>query len=219
VRPGWYFSTSRVFLSAFEVPMKPMLLILTIVLCAAATVQAAETRLSNGIIVSDAFTGSLAPYVLEGCSPEMTDEQFASYANRLNKGELYLAKERYAKYLVDRGDLKYEDVYSSTRNTDTQFGGGHGMGGMGGAGGYLGYGVNGFGSGYGVTLNPGGNGYGQGFQGNNGASFEGNRMSELEKFTSRKFRHIYPDLNDNGGGPVTIINPYCADYWRKQAAK
>lgn len=198
--------------------MKPILLIVTLVLCAAAATQAAETRLPNGVIVSEAFIGSRAPYVLEGCSAEMTDEQFASYARRLNAGELYLAKERYASYLVARGDLRSEELYSSTKNTNTQFGGGHGLNGLGGAGGYLGYGAHGISSGYGVTLNQGG-GYGQGLNGNNGASFEGNRMSELETFTSRKYRHTYPDMNDNGGGPVTIINPYCADYWRKQVAK
>lgn len=194
-----------------------VLILLSVCPCFAGN-QDSVVHLSNGVTVSASFMGDRTPIKFDHDPAGMTDAEFAEFAKWINESARMAAQERYARYLVARGDLKYEDLYSSTKSTATQFGGGHGMGGLGGAGGYLGYGTGGIGSGYGVTLNPGGN-YGQGFQGNNGASFEGNRMSELEHFTSRKYRHTFPDLNDNGGGPVTIINPYCAQYWRERAAK
>ena len=33
--------------------------------------------------------------------------------------------------------------------------------------------------------------------------------------TTSTTQSMLPDLKDIGGGPVTVINPYCYDYWRQ----
>ncbi len=42
---------------------------------------------------------------------------------------------------------------------------------------------------------------------------QGNTSSNFQ-IDSYLYEQRFPDMNDTGGGPITIINPYCLDYWR-----
>lgn len=41
------------------------------------------------------------------------------------------------------------------------------------------------------------------------------RSNDTSQYGSQRWTHTFRDLNDGGGGPITIINPYCASYFRK----
>jgi hypothetical protein len=40
-------------------------------------------------------------------------------------------------------------------------------------------------------------------------------MSGSYSNTTSTTETTFPDMNDTGGGPVTVINPYCYDYWNQ----
>jgi hypothetical protein len=40
-------------------------------------------------------------------------------------------------------------------------------------------------------------------------------MSSSYSNTTSSTETVLPDMNDAGGGSVTIINPYCHDYWKQ----
>ena len=130
----------------------------------------------------------------------MTPEQFRLFCNYHNAKQIADAKVRHQEYLSERGPMPVTQTTRSSGSTNTRRGGGYGMGGFGGAGGYLGYGGGG-GSGLGLG------GFGGGGVGNNMSSSYSNTTSTTET--------TFPDMNDTGGGPVTVINPYCHGYWKQ----
>jgi hypothetical protein len=91
--------------------------------------------------------------------------------------------------------------------------GGSGFGGLGSGFGELGSGFGGYGSGFG--------GFGSGF-GRFGSGYGGygSRFGGLgglsSSFQTRSYDLEFPDMNDTGGGTVTLFNPYCHSYWAKQ---
>jgi len=160
---------------------------------------AKEWKLSNGVTVSDAIP---APEVTFKKSPaKMTDQEFGEMAVKRNKANELNAAKRHKAYLAERGPLATKDRSGSSSSATQQFGGGYGAGGMGGYGGYLGYGNH-------VFPNYGGQSGGQ-----------GNRISTESSSSSYSYTQTYPDLNDNGGGPVTYINPYCRKYFADRESK
>jgi hypothetical protein len=148
----------------------------------------------SGIIVHD------GPYI-EPLPPEtqdMTPAEFERWAIRENARASLEAKKQAALARMQRKDrtgIQLAHYTESSGSSRTQYGGGYGAGGVGGAGGYLGYG-NQVSSGFG--------GIGRGF-----ANFTGNNMQNTHQDTGRSYDMTWPDLDDNGGGPLLIINPYC----------
>jgi len=126
----------------------------------------------------------------------MTPEQWYLAANAYNARQLAEAKQRHNQYIQQRGPLQTAIISQSGSTSTTRVGGGYGMGGFGGSGGYLGYGTN-------VDGVAGGNAFGTG----DGAS-QGNTLRRESSQHSKSYRHTYPDLNDNGGGPVMFLNPF-----------
>ena len=167
------------------------------------------------IIVTDNIPAEKLPAFIK----EMTAKEFKSWAEKHNEQQYARAAQRHEDYVLNRGPLLTMNLASSSASHTTRFGGGYGAGGVGGAGGYLGYGNNSgtnFGGvsygGYGGFGGYGGGGYG-GF--GNGASFNGNTIRTTDTSDSQSWVKTFPDLNDGGGGPVMLINPYCFDYWRQ----
>jgi hypothetical protein len=166
-------------------------------------IQAAEQRLSNGVIVSDEVP---APKITLDADPnKMTASEFAEYAKKYNANQFAAAKKRHAKYLKDRGSLQTQDRWESSSSSTTRVGGGYGLGGFGGAGGYLGNDTN-------IDGLSGGNSY---FNGSDAGASKGNTIRTESSSSGSSYTHTFPDLNDTGGGPVTVINPFCHDYWKK----
>ena len=85
---------------------------------------------------------------------------------------------------------------------------GSGFGGFGSGYGGLGSGYGGFGSGYG-GFGSGYGGFGSGY-----GRFGGGLNSS---FQIRSYQITFPDLNDKGGGSVSLVNPFCPPTWAKQA--
>lgn len=177
--------------------MRPTLLLLALVLALQSTLLAGETNLPNGITVSDQYSADLTPLVFDAEPGDMTRAQFAEWANKRNEKQLSDAQVRHEKYLKERGPLQIKAITGGSGSSRTQYGGGYGAGGFGGYGGYLGYGNH-------TGMNYGGQ-----------AGQQGNTISSTRSESSYSYTNTYPDLNDAGGGPVTFINPYCRDYWKK----
>lgn len=184
-----------------------ILIVLTLILLATIkSTEAADIVLSNGITVSDRI---VAPKVKfdDIDLANASKEEFAAWCAKYNEKQLADAKVRHDKYLAERGPMPTKIVSGSSGSSNTRVGGGYGAGGFGGAGGYLGYGNTVGGGGYG--------GGGGGYYSMGNASI-GNNTSSGYSTNSYSFEQKYPDMNDNGGGPVTYINPYCHDYWVAQ---
>ena len=157
---------------------------------------------TNGVIVSEPYDCDLSPVEFDQDPAQMTPERFRLFCNQHNAKQIADAKVRHQEYLSERGPMPVTQTTRSSGSTNTRRGGGYGMGGFGGAGGYLGYGGGG-GGGFGLGLG----GFGAGGVGNNMSSSYSNTTSTTET--------TFPDMNDTGGGPVTVINPYCYDYWKQ----
>lgn len=173
-----------------------VLVVLTVAITSPA--QATDILLPNGITVSDT---PAAPKVKFDKPPsEMTDAEFEAWCEKYNTQQVADAKVRHEEYLRERGPMPTMNRSGSSGNSTIQYGGGYGMGGFGGYGGYLGYGNH-------TGFNYGGQ-----------AGQQGNRISTERSDSSYSYTQTYPDLNDCGGGPITIINPYCRKYWAEHAA-
>jgi hypothetical protein len=164
----------------------------------------------NKIIVTD----NIPPEKLPELVKQMTPEQFKSFAEQRNAAAYRDAQRRHLDYLDDRGPLLTADFTESSASHTTRFGGGVGVGGFGGAGGYSGYmgGVNypyGYYPGGASNSNGGASGIGSGF------TFQGNTIRTMDTANSKSWTQTYPDLNDGGGGPIMIINPFCFDFWKQ----
>jgi hypothetical protein len=172
-------------------------------------------KFGNRIIVTDDIPAEKLPEHVK----HMTAEEFKTWAEQRNRVAYYKAKQQHDDYLVQRGPLTTMNLASSSASHNTRFGGGVGAGGYGGAGGYLGYQAsNGIGGGVnypygyygGVNGSSGGSGgFGSGF------TFQGNNINTTDTASSQSWVKTFPDLNDGGGGPVILINPYCFDYWKQ----
>lgn len=171
-------------------------------------------RVGKRIVV----TGNIPPELLPAFIKDMTADQFKDWAKAKNDKAYADAAQRHEDYVLNRGPLTTMNLASSSASHNTRFGGGLGVGGYGGAGGYSGYNSsNGMGGGVnypygyygGVNGSSGGsNGFGSGF------TFQGNNINTTDTASSQSWVKTFPDLNDGGGGPVMLINPYCFDYWR-----
>lgn len=181
--------------------MKRILQILLVLLAVtiSSPAQATDTLLPNGVTVSD--TPATPKIKFDKPPSEMTDAEFEAWCEKYNAKQLADAKVRHEEYLRERGPLKTVDRTSSSGGSTIQYGGGYGMGGFGGYGGYLGYGNN-------TGVNYGGQ-----------SGQQGNRIGIQYSDSSASWTQTYPDMNDAGGGPVTIINPYCRKYWAEHAGK
>lgn len=61
-------------------------------------------------------------------------------------------------------------------------------------------------------------GYGvYGGYGGYGAPVPNQNITRSESDSSLDYQMVWRDHNNNGGGRVTLINPYCYDYWKKHA--
>jgi len=181
--------------------MRLAAIILAIFVVAASVSHAETIRLPSGqVFVTDDIPLDKLPAFVK----HMTAKQFASFANQRNAAAYDAARARHEAYLAERGAPVTANVSQASGSSTTRYGGGAGQGGFGGAGGYLGYGQN---TGSGVS--------GGGLFGLGGQSFTGNNVSRTFSNSSRSFNMTYPDMNDFGGGPVTIINPFCYDFWVK----
>ena len=135
---------------------------------------------------------------------EMTPKQFQAWAKAQNVKALATAEAKHQAYLEQRGPLKTANVIENSSSNTTQLGGLNGRSGVGGTGGLLsGFGVTGY------SPSTGSNGYGR------PNFFTGNTIKTSHTDSSRAYTMTYPDLNDAGGGPVEIINPFCYDFWMK----
>jgi hypothetical protein len=161
--------------------------------------------LTDGVGVSESYDCDLSPVEFDRDPAQMTREQFRAYCVQFNARQIADAKLRHQAYLTERGPMPVTKTTVSSGGSNTRRGGGYGMGGFGGAGGYLGYGN---GTGY------GGGGFGLGGFGLGGGGV-GNNMSSSYTNTTSSTETTLPDLNDTGGGPVTLVNPYCYDYWKQ----
>ena len=173
--------------------MKRFLATALLLLCAVSVAHAEKYTLSNGVTVSDELPSP--PVTFDKSPADMTDAEFAEWANKRNKSQEANAAKRHKRYLEERGPLKTQDFAGSSSSNTVQMGGGYGMGGHGGYGGYLGYGNH-------VLGNYGGQAGGQ-----------GNRISTESSSSSYSRTDTYPDMNDNGGGPVNYVNPFCRKYF------
>lgn len=156
-------------------------------------------------------TDNIPPELLPSFVKNFTADEFKAWATAQNAAAYTAASQRHTDYLANRGPLNTADFAESSASHTTRFGGGVGAGGFGGAGGYLGYSNNSvsYPFGYGPGYGNGANGLGTGF------SFNGNTIRTNDSSFSKSYTTTYPDLNDGGGGPVFIINPFCFDYWRQ----
>ena len=171
--------------------------------------SAKDHKTASGMTVSDPYYGDVRPIQVDEDLSKMTVEEFRAFCARYNGQQVADAHERHEEYVRERDGLPAKTMTANSGSSNTRVGGGLGMGGYGGAGGYAGYGnIIGVG-GY------GGGGYGGAGIGG-GVASQGNNVSSSYSNESSTTTGIYPDLNDDGGGPVTIINPYCYDYWCKQ---
>jgi len=174
--------------------------------------------LANGVGVSQPCDCDLSPVEFDQDPAQMTREQFRVYCVEFNARQIASAKVRHQEYLSERGPMPVTQITRSSGSTNTRRGGGYGMGGFGGAGGYLGYndgtGYGGAGGGLGLG-GFGGGGLGLGGFGGGGFGGIGNNMSSSYSNTTSTTETVQPDMIDTGGGPVTIINPYCHDYWKQ----
>lgn len=173
--------------------------------------------LTGGVSVSEPLDCDLSPVEFDQDPAQMTREQFHVYCVQFNAEQIASAKVRHQEYLTERGPMPVTQITTSSGSTNTRRGGGYGMGGFGGAGGYLGYndGTGYGGAGGGLGLGGFGGGLGLGGFGAGGAGGFGNNMSSSYSNTSTSTESVLPDMNDTGGGPATIINPYCYDYWKQ----
>jgi hypothetical protein len=169
---------------------------------------------TNGVSVSEPFDGDLSPVEFDQQPAQMSREQFYAYCVQFNAKQIASAKVRHQEYLTERGPMPVTQISSSSGSSNTRRGGGYGMGGFGGAGGYLGY-NNGGGFGGGGFGGFGGGGFGGGGFGGGGFGGLGNNTSSSYSNTSTYTESVLPDMNDAGGGPATIINPYCHNYWKQ----
>ncbi len=185
-----------------------------LVVMMAVAANAKEIILSNGVTVSDRIVAPVV--VVKGIDfATCTDAEFRAWALAYNKQQVADAKVRHEEYLRERGDMTTMDVAGSSAKSNTRQVG-VGTGGFGGNGGYLGYGntTGGSAGGFGGSYYSMGNST----SGSAGGSFgRGQNVTTSFDSSSYKYTQMYPDLNDNGGGPITIINPYCLDYWRTHA--
>jgi hypothetical protein len=114
-----------------------------------------------------------------------------------NADALAEARVRAAEYRANRGPLRSMAVTESTGRSTTRYGGGYGINGAGGYGGYLGYGNR-------VRMSPS-----MGL-----LTFPGNTMTTTSDGTTKSYEMTYPDLNDNGGGPVEVLNPFYQGHYQ-----
>lgn len=137
---------------------------------------------------------------------EMTDAEWFSYVTAFNTGQRDAAGMRHKEALA-RGDYQPTTAHvassksggtSTYKATDALGVPAVGVANAGyGGGGYSGFGaLGGFGLGSGTG---------------------GGATSNTETSSSFEYDKMYKNLNDNGGGPVAQINPYCRDYWMKRA--
>ena len=176
--------------------------------CAILVYGIVERRtLANGVSVSEPLDCDLSPVEFDQDPAQMTREQFRVYCVQFIAKQIASAKVRHQEYLTERGPMPVTQITTSSGSTNTRRGGGYGMGGFGGAGGYLGYND---GTGFGGA----GGGLGLGGIGAGGFGGVGNNMSSSYSNTTSSTESVLPDMKDIGGGPLTIINPYCYEYWK-----
>lgn len=142
--------------------------------------------------------------------------EFYQWASNLNRE----ATERCQKISDDQhaaGLYRTRTAQVSTHHSSTQSSGSPGTLTNGGNGQYGGYfGGGGF---YGGSIIAGSTGNGSAGYSNSGGYGGGyfsrqGRSSESDE-SSMSYVKEFPDHNDNGGGPLTIINPHCAEFWCK----
>ncbi|HEV3340579.1 MAG TPA: hypothetical protein VG125_09485 [Pirellulales bacterium] len=154
------------------------------------TVEAAEHRLDNGIVVSSPVivTPPLPSFVRA-----LTPGEYRDYALAENRRSV--AESLEANASAEREPDRYRDVVEYSGSSQTRFGGGVGYGGFGGAGGYSGY--------IGLTESPGGYG---GFGGYGGG--RGNATASSFSSTRAAYTLIYHDRAYKGA-PALLLNPWC----------
>lgn len=185
--------------------MKTLVLILTILMAGSAS--AAEVTLQNGVRAASDIPAVKLPINVKN----MTPLEFSRWCEAYNAGQVAYATANHEQYLTARGPLKTAHIVEHIQSNKNRVGGGVGYGGLGGAGGYAGYDnqVNQY-AGAGAY---GGAGYGQGSYGGNYLSGQGNASQSKQTMGNREYDTEFPDLDDDGGGPITIINPFCYAYW------
>lgn len=165
------------------------LVILTIVL-----IPASITLAGSPIIVSDV---PIFPTKTPATFKTVEEyERWAEATNHLAEAECRARAASTRQARLDRGEptVRTAHLVETSGSSRSQRGGGYGAGGYGGAGGYLGYGNSVAGGMYGR--------YG-------GIGSAGNVVQSGFTQATREYDITYPDLNDGGGGPLFIINPYC----------
>src|SRR4051812_36818277 len=124
-------------------------------------------------------------------------QEWAEEENARAEAECHQRAAQFRQARLDRGDapIRTAHLVETSGSNRSQYGGGYGAGGFGGAGGYLGYGSS-----------VGGGVYGR--FGGGGVGTAGNVVQSGYSQVTRERDVLYPDLNDGGGGPLLIINPY-----------
>lgn len=153
----------------------------------AGVANAAEHKLKNGIVVSDAVAIPRLPDCVQAMSPS----EYHDWALSENAAAL-------AAVPKSEDHVRYVYVNESNATTTTRYGGGVGYGGFGGSGGYAGY--------LGMMDNASGGGYGLG---GFASTRPGNAVSTTNSGASKSYQmefHSWPGFK-NGG--LWVLNPYC----------
>lgn len=194
--------------------MKRFVLVILILLAWVTSADAKMYRVGN-FIVDDQF------YPMEALPPEvktMTPEQFKAFALAYNAKQKADAHQRHEEAL-GRGEYQgvqgFRTQQSSTSVTTHSSG----------AGGFLNhgdYGSSGSGGNYSTSLTRdlgGGNsltGYYTPSGGGGSYSAPPSNSYTSNTYNGTEYQMFWKDLNDNGGGPITILNPYCWEYWTQR---
>jgi hypothetical protein len=136
---------------------------------------------------------------------DMTAKQFREWAISQNMKALKNAEAKHQAYLEARGPLGPVVVNEHSGGNYVQLGGLNGGAGVGGTGGLL--------TGYGGTGYQSSNGFGR------SNFYTGNTIRSSYTDNTRSYQVTPRDWNDDGGGPVEIINPFCFDFWKNHVAE
>jgi hypothetical protein len=159
-----------------------------LLLALAVPVSAETLVLGNRIIVTDHIPDEKLPEFIK----QMDAKAFEAWAKARNEKAYADAKVRHDEYLAQRAPLRTMAVSETAGSTTIRSQSRFSNGASGSTSALSG-------------LSPVGSRVGR----------SGDTVTRVADFsTTRDYSITYPDLNDHGGGPVTIINPYCFDYWR-----
>jgi len=163
---------------------------------------------------SEYYFAEFFPKVEVPAEVKQSPIEFKAWAMGFNQFQQESAVNRY-KQSIEAGKFAGADGLRTSSGTKTASRHtGVGMNGFGGPGGYTGRGDIGsglIGGGYGMGGYGGRNGLG-----GSGGGINGYGNSETTSNThGLSYTVHWKDLNDNGGGTIYIINPYCWDYWSK----